>query len=564
MKQKLKRYRLYIVLLCMWGGLLCGCADRTEQEETFTEMTGRPQVTEPGTSIASGDEKPTDAITDGMDTEGESVNAERDDEENRADIENACEEDTAPTSTPVTPEAELPATVITDPYDGRFWTGKYAEDNYILLTKDQIREQNEKNYRAEGTKLKKLSERTAYTAGTVLGMIEEYSLPSRKYFDNREFGAAEKEVLLQERNLSALRENTAREIIPEYGILISNTDVRSFPTGKRLTSQVQGRFDYLQETRLLIGEAVLVLHRSKDGAWCFVQAENYSGWIRENAIAYCTWDELCDVTEAMTAVESDRIVVVTKNGKYRIGEEDVYLRMGTRLLAGGTDMHEEKHSQAESVRNQVTKYNPENVQNGEYVTVRLPRKDADSRLVWEETSVNCTGEDGEVCFAKGYLAYNRANVMQLAVRLLGAPYAWGDAPSFGAEVAEAGDNGMDCSSTVAAVFRCFGLVLPRNTGTQRKMDCEKLTMSSLGTGQRREALDRLQGGELLYTSGHVMLYLGKVDGEYYVLHNTSTEARDDGGQDEFYRCVITTMGLGKTGQTILERLIQMNALFPID
>ena len=82
--------------------------------------------------------------------------------------------------------------------------------------------------------------------------------------------------------------------------------------------------------------------------------------------------------------------------------------------------------------------------------------------------------------------------------------------------------------------------------------------------ERKEVLDGLQGGELLYTSGHVMLYLGKADENYYVLHNTSTESRDDGGKDEFYRCLITTTSPGKRGQTILDRLIQVNALFPID
>jgi len=523
MKLNLKRYIItYIGLLCMLAVFLCGCEKRTKQEKSLTEVTGQPGVTaqlptstfEPSPTLVP---QPTEVPTSTP----------------------------SPSPTFVVQPTEMPTgtptPLITDPYDERFWMGKYAEDTGLLLTKEQIKEQNEKNYRAEGTKLAVLSERTVYTADEVLGMIEAYSLPSRKYFDNKEFGAAEKETLLQERNLSALRENTAREIQPEYGILISNTDVRSFPTEKRLTSEVQGRFDYLQETRLAIGEGVLVLHRSKDGGWCFVQAENYCGWIRETAIAYCTADELCNVTEAMAAVDSNRIVVVTKSGKYRIGEESAFLRMGTRFLSGSTDQYDEGT-----------------------VKLKFPRRGATGQLVWEEVSVNCMDAEGSECFVNGYLPYNRANIMQLAVRLLGTPYAWGDAPSFGVDVAEAGDNGMDCSSTVSAVFRCFGFVLPRNTGTQRKMDCAKQELASFGIVQRQEMLNRLQGGELLYTSGHVMLYLGKTDSEYYVLHNTSTESRDDGGKDEFYRCVITTMGLGKTGQTILERLIQWNALFPID
>ena len=534
MERSLRRYIIYIGLIGVLVGLFCGCGKQTEKTPPLTDADGMQG------GVMTGTKAPADTTTQApTDTAGLTVTPS----EGPTNMLTPT-----PTSTPVPTSTPTPMPVITDPYDGRFWIGKYAEDTELLLTKGQIKEQNEKQYHVSGTKLAALSERIVYTAGEVLGMIEEYSLPSRKYFDNREFGASEKERLLQERNLSALRENAVSEILPEYGILISNTDMRSFPTKKRLTSEIQGRFDYLQETRLLIGEAVLVLHRSEDGEWCFVQAENYCGWISEAAIAYCTRDEFCTVTDTMAAIECAQIVVVTKNGNYRIGERNIYLRMGTRFLSGAAGRQDEENGQSECV--------------GDGVIIKVPCRDDSSRLVWETVSVTCVDAEGDVCFVNGYLPYTRANIMQLAVSLLGTPYAWGDAPSFGADVAEAGDNGMDCSSTVSAVFRCFGFVLPRNTGTQRKMDCEKQEMAAFGEAQRKEALDQLQGGELLYTSGHVMLYLGKTDGEYYVLHNTSTESRDDGGLDEFYRCVITTMRLGKSGQTILERLIQRNTLFP--
>lgn len=506
--------------------LFSGCSGRIEQEMPLTEVTGQPEVKEEGmTPLPEPDTQDGDGMT----------------EENKVeDTTDNTAPTIAPTIAPTSTPTGTPTPVITDPYDGRYWVGKYAEDTSVRMTKGQIQEQNTRNFAASGTKLVKLSEVTGYSVAEVVSLIENYSLPSRRYFDNHEITSNDKEELLQARNLSALWNSALDNVMPEYGVLVKNTDLRSFPTEKRLTSQVQGRFDYLQETRLLISEPVLVLHRSKDGMWCFVQAESYCGWIQDEAIAYCSRAELCAVTEAMADVTGEQIAVVTKNGNYLIGEQELYFRMGTRLLCG------------------------EGIDDGEMISIRLPRKDAFDKLVWEESDVRSTDADGELFFVKGYLAYTRANVMQLAVRLLGTPYAWGDAPSFGAEIAEVGDNGMDCSSTMAAVFKCFGFVLPRNTGTQRKMDCRKLELSGQGAGERRKIMGGLAGGELLYTSGHVMLYLGQVDGEAYVLHNTSTESRDDGGTDEFYRCVITTMSIGKKGQTILERLIQMNTLFPID
>ena len=463
MERSLKRYIIYMGLIGTLVVLFCGCRKQTELTPPFTEMSGVQE------NFMTGNEAPSD------------ISAQIPDPTNAAVVTVTPLEVPTNTPTPIPTNSPTPTPVITDPYDGRFWIGRYAEDTEVLLTKRQIEEQNERNYKAVGTKLTVLSEHTVYTAGRILEMIEEYSLPSRKYLADKELGASGKDALLRERNLSVLREDTDRDIIPEYGILISNTDIRSFPTGKRLTSEVQGRFDYLQETRLLIGEAVLVLHRSSDGAWCFVQAENYCGWIREDAIAYCTRDEMCAVTEAMAEVEKNRIVVVIKGGNYRIGDRDIYLRMGTRLLCGDADIWDDDAGLAADEQ--------ERARNTEIITLRLPRKDAFGKLVWEEAGVNRADAEGDVCFVNGYLPYTRANVMQLAVRLLGSPYAWGDAPSFGAAVSQVGDNGMDCSSTVSAVLRCFGFVLPRNTGTQRKMDCVKQDMSGLSTPQRQEVLD---------------------------------------------------------------------------
>ncbi len=520
MYEKQKRY-FYILIFCMAGLICLGCTERSEVPKT--EL---PSVTNSVTEAPGDNPTPTSTpvLTD-------------------APTDTPVPTDTpAPTDAPVPTNTPTPTSVptplATDPCDGRFWTGYYAGEETILMTGAQIRAWNEKNERIGATKLVQMTQVGGYTALDVSRLIEGYSLPSRKVFDNHEITAADKESLLQARNLSVLQNTGAAIANVRYGILVSNTDLRSFPTEKRLTSEVQGRFDYLQETRLLMSEPVLVLHESADGDWCFVQAQNYCGWIREKDIAYCTKESFGELADTFADVDSVRVAVVTKNGQYRLGDSELYLRMGTRLLCDSAE--------------------------GDRLKLKLPCRGTAGALEWKDVSVSCTDIDGVTCFSAGYLPYTRANVMMLAERLLGTPYAWGDALSFGADPAEHGDNGMDCSSTVSAVFRCFGFVMPRNTGTQRMLDCEKRELSGLSVAGRKEVLDGLQGGELLYTSGHVMLYLGKVNGEYYILHNTSTESRDDGGTDAFYRCLITTTGLGRSGQTILERLIQMNALFPID
>ena len=129
MKRNLKRCITYIGLLFMLAMMFCGCSNGAEQEGTFTDVTGHPGVTEQGTERVPEEGETSDEIAnetkpaeDAVDMKEEHV------EENREDIEEECEEDVTPelTSTPM--PTSTPTPVITDPYDGKFWTGKYAAD----------------------------------------------------------------------------------------------------------------------------------------------------------------------------------------------------------------------------------------------------------------------------------------------------------------------------------------------------------------------------------------------------------------------------------------------------
>lgn len=49
----------------------------------------------------------------------------------------------------------------------------------------------------------------------------------------------------------------------------------------------------------------------------------------------------------------------------------------------------------------------------------------------------------------------------------------------------------------------------------------------------------------------------KYEGEYFVLHNTTTEFLSDGTEKSYYRCVISPMSLGKRGNTMMEQLLEV-------
>jgi len=437
-----------------------------------------------------------------------------------------------PILTPTLPPESAPTVIPTkaaDPFAGNFWCKLYAEDTKLRMPPSEIFFLNEQNFRTEGTGLVKLSELEQIKASQVLGMIESYSFPKMKYYGNEVLSEKTKEEILKLRNLDALQNGDAVDL--KYGILIQNAKLRSFPAEKSLTAEQNGKYDYLQETVLYLNEAVVVLHTSEDGAWCFVQGENCYGWIRENLIAYCEKEEMQQHYEALLDTENKNILVVTGNVEYKTEDNVVYpLRMGTKLF------YETKENGKESVS--------------------VPVRDGDKQLQTRKYPI-LSEEKNNTCFHRGYLPYTTGNVVTLATRLLDTPYAWGDSLPYGDIDSCDTEIGMDCSSTVLAVYRCFGFVLPRNTGAQRASAWDGETISDYKIQQKKELLNHLPVGTLLYSPGHVMLYLGSYEGEYYVLHNTTTEFLSDGTEKSYYRCVISPMSLGKKGNTIIEQLSEI-------
>ena len=131
MERSLRRYIVYIGLIGVWAVLLCGCGKQTEQVPPFSDMSGMQGEVMTGTDVPAVPSEVPSNINAGTPTSTPVAT-------NNPAV--------TPTSTPVPTNSPTPTPVITDPYDGRFWTGKFAEDTELLLTKRQIREQNEKDY----------------------------------------------------------------------------------------------------------------------------------------------------------------------------------------------------------------------------------------------------------------------------------------------------------------------------------------------------------------------------------------------------------------------------------
>ena len=99
-------------------------------------------------------------------------------------------------------------------------------------------------------------------------------------------------------------------------------------------------------------------------------------------------------------------------------------------------------------------------------------------------------------------------MIKQAFKLLGIDYSWGDKNK----------SGRDCSSTMNGIYRSFGFVMPRNTSNQLAIPTHGLRVSGLTT----TTMKKYQPGTMIFSSSHVMLYIGEdANGNPYLLHNTT-------------------------------------------
>ena len=71
------------------------------------------------------------------------------------------------------------------------------------------------------------------------------------------------------------------------------------------------------------------------------------------------------------------------------------------------------------------------------------------------------------------------------------------------------------------MYRCFGLILPRNTTGQLQMPVRKIELAGRCCSEKEQILRALEPGTLLYFPGHVMMYLGYENGNFYVINDVS-------------------------------------------
>ncbi len=304
--------------------------------------------------------------------------------------------------------------------------------------------------------------------------------------------------------LDRIVDNAAIKSIPErqqarFGLVMHRAALRTFPTRMRVfTTTDDIDLDRFQESALFPGTPVLVAHQSRDGAWLFVVSPDYASWVDASAIAEGSRQQVMSYVEHRPVRVITGTTVRTTVTPDAPALSELTLDMGVRLPLSSLGDGSVVNGQ----------------QSGASWAVEFPTRNADGALALRPALIPRNADTSSTP-----LPLTRANTIRQAFKFLGERYGWGD------------DSGTrDCSGFVSAVFSSMGVMLPRNTGDQSRSPIfNRLHFSGSDATQRQTAIASLQAGDLVYIPGHVMLVVGRIGGEPYVIHDIHDGKTLDGG-----------------------------------
>ncbi|WP_338668649.1 SH3 domain-containing protein [Pseudodesulfovibrio methanolicus] len=310
---------------------------------------------------------------------------------------------------------------------------------------------------------------------------------------------------------------TAASRVDEYpslsrrAIAVANTAMRVLPTGKPAFDDPRQAgegfpFDYLQNSLVLAGTPLYASHESADRAWVLVESRFAYGWVRRTDIAWVDDDFARTFrTGAFAAVVRDGVSLTDTDGVFRFkGFIGTLLPVAERAKSAGDGS----------------------------LTVMVPARDVLGRAVVRFAQI----APGDALPAP--LAPTPDNFAMLANRMLGEPYGWGGLYM-----------DRDCSATTMDLMAAFGIFLPRNSSQQAKLGwVEPLDGESDAAKKARLLKGSVPFLTLVRKPGHIMFYIGSMDGEPVVLQTIwGLKTRRGGveGRALIGRTVISTLEPGE-------------------
>lgn len=375
----------------------------------------------------------------------------------------------------------------------QFWIDRLAQPDALILDRAEIDAQNARLLHEDASMHDLRAMPATLSHDQVAGWIGDLSRrPDRPMWDvdGQPVPAATLDAAVANLALSAIPAQQATR----YGLVVQRANLRSFPTDLRVfRDKGDTDIDRFQETAEFPGTPVVIAHASADGQWMFVISARYAAWTQRANIAEGSPAQVFGYADKSPYRVVTGATVRTVFTREQPAVSQLSLDMSTRVPL-------------------LTDLSPDQPVNGQTAyaahVVELPVRKSDGSLGFKPALLQKNTDT-----AADYLPLTRANVIAQAFKFLGERYGWGHAY-----------DGRDCSGFVSDVYRSMGVQMPRNTSRQAISPAlEHRAFSEKDSRQERlKAVAALQVGDLVYIPGHVMMVIGHLHGQPYVIHDVGS------------------------------------------
>lgn len=387
---------------------------------------------------------------------------------------------------PALPQGPLMLTSITpEQLSADYWINRLPNPDQLLKTPEQLKFFNKEIHMMIRERVDIFKSGVLATGTQYRNLIKsEYeTLSQRKLFDihdkyfPKDYFPTKIEPIV---NWQAVSD----KLSPKWGAATRPTSVRALPTNvKMLEEKGDIEFDQLQYTLIKIWTPVAILHTSKDGQWYYVQAPYVRGWVKSKHIA------IFSSRKALKEeAKSENFIVIT-------GES----------VPVCFDSLCKEHYQSASMGTVI----PLVQKNDSNYVVEMPLRSTNGSVRLKQYYLN-----GNSDVHIGFPAFTQRNMIRQAFKLLGQRYGWGGMY-----------YGRDCSGFIHDVFLSMGVDLPRDSDQQAMVGTQLGHYEPHEQAGQKEAALRIAtpGITLLKMPLHMMIYLGEIDGRFFIIHSTWAE-----------------------------------------
>ena len=394
-----------------------------------------------------------------------------------------------------------------------FWINLLDHPDRVILTRDQITEMNEKNrsrpvviddINGDPFSIERIVQRKGFSVGAMYHPVYPLDITRFPGDSLRARFAHHRDLLnleLYDRRHVKYRDGVKREIIertnesiipdtisPRYGLLVKRTLNRAMPMNEAAYRGEKGWLDYIQSTGLETAMPVAVLHESADRDWYYVRSEISFGWVPATHVAFASRDGIEDYIHARNFIVAvDHRIPIYSDPAFTVFLTDFYMGARLRLVD----------------------------KTGGGYTVDVPVRSADGSLDFIKGFIK---PDAYVSI--GYQPYTQRNIITTMFRVLNRPLGWADS-----------DYERDCCGTIRAVHKTFGIISGRwVTHILHATDHVNAFPKETDKEVKYRILDSCEPGVcVIGNEWHIMMYLGKTAGKYYVIQQNGLDYKTDDG-----------------------------------